>query len=251
MKGLQMSRLSMTLGVIAAALLLFLIVPQLRDAVKGLGNLITWAFWIVSIVFVVVLFMERNRDPQPVEVEGPAFARFLFNDRRAGIFWLPIRLFLGIQWFQSGFGKFENPDWMQGGAALRSYWERAVTIPEQGRPPITFEWFRDFLNWLLANNAESWFAPFIVFGEMAVGLGLVFGVLTGIAAFFGATMNMSFLLAGTASSNPIMFILAVGLIVAWKVAGYVGVDRYLLPRLGTPWAPHVIVQHRGAAGQSA
>jgi len=48
-------------------------------------------------------------------------------------------------------------------------------------------------------------------------------------------MNMSFLLAGSASTNPIMFTLAVGLMLAWKVAGYYGLDRYLLPLLGVPW----------------
>jgi len=51
-------------------------------------------------------------------------------------------------------------------------------------------------------------------------------------------MNMSFLLAGSSSSNPIMFTLAVGLMLAWKVAGYYGLDRYLLPLLGTPWRQH-------------
>ena len=70
---------------------------------------------------------------------------------------------------------------------------------------------------------------------MAVGLGLLLGALTGIAAFFGATLNMSFLLAGSSSVNPVMFAFAIGLILAWKVAGYYGVDRYLLPRLGVPW----------------
>jgi thiosulfate dehydrogenase [quinone] large subunit len=50
-------------------------------------------------------------------------------------------------------------------------------------------------------------------------------------------MNMSFLLAGSASTNPVMFILAIGLMLAWKVAGYYGVDRWLLPKLGTPWRP--------------
>ena len=50
-------------------------------------------------------------------------------------------------------------------------------------------------------------------------------------------MNMSFLLAGSASTNPVMFTLAIGLILAWKVAGYYGVDRYLLPMLGVPWHP--------------
>jgi thiosulfate dehydrogenase [quinone] large subunit len=59
--------------------------------------------------------------------------------------------------------------------------------------------------------------------------------LTGVAAFFGAMMNMSFLLAGTVSSNPVMFVIAIFLIMAWKVAGWYGLDRFALPRLGTPW----------------
>lgn len=52
----------------------------------------------------------------------------------------------------------------------------------------------------------------------------------------------TFLLAGSASTNPVLFTLAVGLMLAWKVAGYYGVDRYLLPRLGTPWRPGTIVR---------
>ena len=48
-------------------------------------------------------------------------------------------------------------------------------------------------------------------------------------------MNMSFMLAGSASTNPVMFTLAVGVMIAWRVAGYYGVDRWLLPLLGTPW----------------
>ena len=56
-------------------------------------------------------------------------------------------------------------------------------------------------------------------------------------------MNMSFLLAGSASTNPVLFTLAIGLILAWKVAGYYGVDRWLLPMLGTPWHPRVMSGH--------
>src|SRR5687767_9206661 len=66
MGGLKLSRLSMALGLVAAALLLFLVVPSLREATSGLTNLMTWAFWIVSIILVVALYMERDRDPQPV-----------------------------------------------------------------------------------------------------------------------------------------------------------------------------------------
>ena len=53
-------------------------------------------------------------------------------------------------------------------------------------------------------------------------------------------MNMSFLLAGSDRSNPVLFTLGIGLILAWKVAGYYGVDRYLLPMFGTPWRPGAV-----------
>jgi hypothetical protein len=48
-------------------------------------------------------------------------------------------------------------------------------------------------------------------------------------------MNFNFQLAGTVSSNPVLFGLSVFLVLGWKVAGWWGVDRWLLPILGTPW----------------
>src|SRR5438874_146546 len=67
------------------------------------------------------------------------------------------------------------------------------------------------------------------------GIGLILGILTGIAAFFGVFMNMNFLLSGAVSINPIIGGLAIFLVLAWRVAGYYGFDRWLLPLLGTPW----------------
>jgi len=75
----------------------------------------------------------------------------------------------------------------------------------------------------------------VAFGETAVGVGLILGAFVGIAAVAGAFMNMNFMLAGSASSNPVLLILAIVLILAWKTAGYIGLDRFLLPLLGTPW----------------
>jgi len=217
----------------------------------ALNTILTWVFWILAIVVVLALFTDRT-DPEAstVEVEGPAFARYLFSNTRAGLFWLPIRLFLGLAWFEAGWHKLTGGGWLDGGSALASYWERAVAIPEQGRPPITYDWYRDFINLLLTGNHEGWFAWVITFGELAVGIGLILGALTGIAAFSGALMNMSFLLAGSASSNPVLFTAAIGLILAWRVAGYYGLDRYLLPMLGTPWRASVRTA-AGPAGSTA
>jgi thiosulfate dehydrogenase [quinone] large subunit len=231
--------LAIPIGVVAAVLLFLMFNPWLKiDEGTTLRQVLTAAFWVAFVVLLVALFEDRkNPDSKDVEIEGPAFTRFLFGNSRAGLFWLPIRLFVGFAWLDAGWHKFTDPAWTQGGSALRAYWERAAAIPEQGRPPITYEWYRDFINTLLAGHHETWFAWVVTLGELAIGIGLILGILTGVAAFFGAFMNMSFLLAGSASTNPIMFTLAVGLMLAWKVAGYYGVDRYLLPRLGTPWRP--------------
>jgi thiosulfate dehydrogenase [quinone] large subunit len=45
-------------------------------------------------------------------------------------------------------------------------------------------------------------------------------------------MNASYLLAGTLSTNPLLFILATWLVLGWRVAGYWGLDRWVLPKLG-------------------
>jgi thiosulfate dehydrogenase [quinone] large subunit len=49
-------------------------------------------------------------------------------------------------------------------------------------------------------------------------------------------MNWNFMMAGSASSNPMLFVVALVLIFAWKTAGYLGADFFLLRFLGTPWS---------------
>jgi len=237
------------LAAIATLLLVWMENPWFVLERGDLRQYVTIAFWVLAILVAVLLFRDRKEPGgSEVEIEGPAFTRFLFANSRAGLFWLPIRLFVGFSWLESGWGKLQNPEWTSAGAALRAYWERAAAIPEEGRPPITFEWYRDFINVLLNGNHETWFAWVVMFGEVAIGVGLLVGALTGVAAFFGAFMNMSFLLAGSASTNPVMFTLAVGLMLAWRVAGYYGVDRWLLPRLGTPWRPGTLAAKQVSQG---
>jgi len=171
----------------------------------------------------------------PGQVEDPVIWRLLLGNVFLALLWLPVRFFVGREWLSAGLHKVTDPAWMDGGPALQGYWERAVAIPESGRPPITYDWFRQFLQYMLDNQWYTWFAKLVAWGEVLIGLGLIVGALVGIAAFFGTLMNFSFMLAGTTSTNPVLFGLAVFLVLAWKVAGYWGLDRYLLSRFGTPW----------------
>jgi thiosulfate dehydrogenase (quinone) large subunit len=239
-----MSTLRKYAGVVAAlaALVLIYMENPWVTPPAGLDGYLGLAFWILAILVVVALFEDRKApQAETVQVEGPAFTRYLFSNTAAGLFWLPIRLFVGFSWLEAGIhklfpaGKAIGAGWLDGGTSLAGYWSKAVTIPDTGSAPIAFDWYRDFLNFLIGIHAETWFGYLIVFGEIAVGLGLLFGILTGIASLFGATMNMSYLLAGSASSNPVLFLASIGLVMAWRVAGYIGLDRYLLPMLGVPW----------------
>jgi thiosulfate dehydrogenase [quinone] large subunit len=170
------------------------------------------------------------------EVEDPPLARFLFSDTRSAALWLVLRVFLGYQWLTAGWHKVEDPAWMTTGEALKGFLTRAAALPAPpARAPIAFDWYRSVLQYLLDVQAYTWFARVVAVGEVLVGIALIVGLFTGIAAFFGGFMNWNFIMAGTASTNPLLFVIAIALVMAWKVAGYYGLDRYVLPALGTPW----------------
>jgi thiosulfate dehydrogenase [quinone] large subunit len=168
-------------------------------------------------------------------VSDPPAAKWLFNSKYASLLWLPLRIWLGYQWIEASLSKISNPAWVQTGDALKGFWTSAVAVPATGRPPIAFAWYRSFIQFLLDSHAYTWFAKLIAYGELLVGIALVIGMFTGIVAFLGGFMNWNYIMAGSASTNGFMFAIAVGLILAWKIAGYIGADYFLLPLIGTPW----------------
>ncbi len=168
------------------------------------------------------------------EVTNPPIARFLFDDTRFSIFWVVIRVLLGYSWIDASSHKLSNPAWMQTGEALKGFWTNAVAAPN-GKPVIAFDWYRSFIQGMLDSGAYVWFAKLVACGEFLIGVALILGAFVGIAAFFGGFMNWNFIMAGSASTNPLLFAAAILLVLAWKTAGYYGADRFLLARLGTPW----------------
>ncbi len=168
------------------------------------------------------------------EIQDPPIAKMLFSDTRSAWLWLVLRLWLGWEWFSHGLEKVQDPGW-QTGSSVRGFWERNIVVAEGARPTIAFDWYRDFLAFLYNTDSHTWFGPLVAWGELLVGVGLILGAFVGITAFFGAFMNWNFIMAGAASTNGLFLVLAILLILAWKVAGYYGLDYYLLPKIGTPW----------------
>jgi len=167
----------------------------------------------------------------------PPLARILFSDTRSSWFWLIVRLYVGWEWLSAGWGKVGNDAWTGSGAgtAISGFLKGALAKTGGAHPDVS-GWYAWFLNNVVAAHPAVW-SYLVAWGELLVGIALILGVLSGIAAFFGMFMNFNYLLAGTVSINPTLFILSIGLVLAWKVVGYIGLDRFVLPALGTPWQP--------------
>jgi thiosulfate dehydrogenase [quinone] large subunit len=170
-----------------------------------------------------------------IQIPEPPLSRFLFADTRMSWLWLLLRVYVGWQWAVAGYEKVISPVWVgpKAGVALTGFLKGAL-MKTAGEHPDVSSWYASFLQGFVIHHTVE-FSYLISFGELLVGVALILGLFTGIAAFFGGFMNMNYLFAGTVSINPLLFLIELFLILAWRVAGWIGVDRYLLPLLGTPW----------------
>jgi thiosulfate dehydrogenase (quinone) large subunit len=189
---------------------------------------------------------------EAVTIEEPSVARWLFVSREAAWIWLVVRVWLGYQWLHAGWEKvtgtsggtwnwqfaFTDDSWLKTSAGLKGFAAFALQGASGEHAAVNYGWYAHFLHYLSTDG--GWMAPVIALGEVAIGLGLILGLFTGLSAFFAGILTTSFGLAGVAGVNPLFFVAEVFLVLAWRNAGYYGLDRWVLPALGTPW-------HRGTA----
>jgi thiosulfate dehydrogenase [quinone] large subunit len=208
---------------------------------------------IILLIFVGGVLFTLNRPGTEVatddEVPIPEshLSRFLRASKLAAALYLGVRLSMAYEWLSSGWGKVQNPAWVQTGAALQAFWQKAVTVPASpAQPLITYPAYRSFIQYMLDHGWYVAMGKIIPLGELLIGLGLLLGAFTGIAAFAGLFMNFNFMYAGSVSINPTLIILEAIIIYGWRIAGWYGFDRFLLPWLGTPWTrgPHQRTQSK-------
>jgi thiosulfate dehydrogenase (quinone) large subunit len=156
---------------------------------------------------------------------------WLYRSRAASLIWLAVRLVLGYWWLNAGYQKIWGSEksafWFGGGAGVKGFATAGVLGSATGKSGASYGWWAGFLHNFVIPNA-SWIAKLISLGELAVGIALILGLFTGLAALGGFTLNMIYMFTGSAGVNPAYMILEVPLILAWRNAGYFGLDRYAL-----------------------
>ncbi|MHB9144197.1 MAG: DoxX family membrane protein [Symbiobacteriia bacterium] len=158
----------------------------------------------------------------------------IFKDSRLSVLWLVLRLYLGWGWLTAGFEKLTDAKgaWVgaAAGSSLKGFFAGAIA-KSTGAHPAVQGWYAGFLK-NIATPAIPFFTYLVPVGEFLVGLALITGTLTLVAAFFGLFMNLNFMLAGSTSTNPIYYTVAVLLLFAGVNAGRYGVDGFLASRKG-------------------
>ena len=167
-------------------------------------------------------------------------SEWLYRSRAAGVLWLGVRLWLGYQWLNAGYQKIWGSEraafWYGNGAGVKGFATAGVAGSATGKSGASYGWWAGFLHNFVIPNA-SWIAKFISLAEILIGVALLLGLFTGVAAFAGLSLNVVYMFSGSAGVNPMYGIASVLLILAWRNAGWFGLDRFVLPafrRLDTP-----------------
>jgi len=158
-------------------------------------------------------------------------ADWLFRSSAASLIWLVVRVVLGYWWLNAGYQKIWGSEraafWFGGGAGVKGFATAGVLGSSTGKGGASYGWWAGFLHNFVIPNA-SWIGKFIALGELAIGIALILGLLTGLAALAGLLLNLIYMFTGSAGVNPAYAILSMGLILGWRNAGLLGLDRFAL-----------------------
>ncbi|MEU4652951.1 DoxX family protein [Streptomyces sp. NPDC023723] len=118
---------------------------------------------------------------------------------------LPLRVFLGITFIYAGIDKLTDSAFMKDSGA-GSVGDMMRTVRDSSAIPALVD---------LALKSPSGFGYAIAFGELAVGIGTLIGLLARLAAFGGALISLSLWLTVSWASDPYYYGNDLAYLMAW------------------------------------
>jgi len=159
------------------------------------------------------------------------FPDWLYRSHAASLLWLVVRLWLGYEWLNAGYQKIWGSErsafWFGNGLGVKGFATAGVAGSASGKGGASYGWWAGFLHNFVIPNA-SWIGKFVSVAELLIGAALILGLLTGAAALAGLSLNVIYMFSGSAGVNPAFAILALLLVLAWRNAGWIGLDRFVL-----------------------
>jgi thiosulfate dehydrogenase (quinone) large subunit len=128
------------------------------------------------------------------------------------------RCWLGVMWIEAGAAKLwgaENPGFLHNsGAAVAGFAAHGVPA---------YSWWGSFLHNFVVPNA-GWIAILVAVAEWAIGMALVTGLFTRVAAVGSLALLFTYVMTGTASVCAFYALCAIVILVFWRTSSWIGAD---------------------------
>jgi thiosulfate dehydrogenase (quinone) large subunit len=170
----------------------------------------------------------------PSATSTPKVIHWFQRSKVAAVVWTAMRVWLGIMWIQAGVAKLwgaENPAFLHSGAP------GVAGLATHGVP--AYSWWGSFLHGFVVPNA-GWIGILVAVAEFAIGVALVLGLFTPVAAIGSLLLLFTYVMSGVASVCALYALFAIVLLAMWPTAGWIGVDGLL----SGYWQRHVGSVHR-------
>jgi thiosulfate dehydrogenase [quinone] large subunit len=151
----------------------------------------------------------------------------LKNSRLAAVAWTAMRVWLGVMWIQAGAAKIWGTE---AAGFMHNNGAGFAGFAAHGTP--AYSWWGSFLHGFVVPNAGA-IGVLVAPGELAIGIALVAGLFTRIAALASLALLFTYVMSGTASVCAFYALFAIVILVMADVQ----LDRDRRPDRRLPAAP--------------
>jgi thiosulfate dehydrogenase (quinone) large subunit len=184
---------------------------------------------------------------QPSERKNLRAWEALKQSKIAAVGWTAMRVWLGAMWIQAGSAKLwgaENPAFLHNnGAGVAGFAAHGVPA---------YSWWGSFLHNFVVPNS-GWIAVLVAVAEFTIGVALVAGLFTRVAAVGSLALLFTYVMSGTASVCAFYALFAIVILTMWRTSSWLGIDGLVASyRRHHPGKTRIrIARGRGTAGTVA
>jgi thiosulfate dehydrogenase [quinone] large subunit len=157
----------------------------------------------------------------PSELNTPRPLQWLARSKVMAVVWTAMRVWLGVMWIQAGASKLwgaENSAFLHhNGAGVAGFAAHGVAA---------YSWWGSFLHGFVVPNAGA-IGPFVAIAEFAIGVALVAGFFTPLAALASLGLLFTYVMSGTASVCAFYALFAIVILATWRTSSWLGVDGFI------------------------
>jgi thiosulfate dehydrogenase (quinone) large subunit len=154
----------------------------------------------------------------PSERTNPGGWEWLKTSKIMAPAWTAMRVWLGVMWIQAGWAKLWGAE---NGAFLHHNGAGVAGFAAHGKAAYT--WWGSFLHSFVVPNS-GWIGVLVAVSELVIGLALVAGLFTRVAALGSLALLFTYVMSGTASVCAFYALFAVVILTTWKASSWIGLD---------------------------